>query len=125
MGWEGEEGQVGWGPRYGRGVCRDCGRASGGAGAGRRSGASALELESGETEGGATGEVGPRKEVEDLVGTVADEMEAGNGSIPLEMRYRLACKAFDHTAAYDSAIARYLADTTVEAVSQAYRMASD
>jgi hypothetical protein len=37
------------------------------------------EFESGETQGGAAGEVGPREEVEDLVGTVADQVEAIEG----------------------------------------------
>ena len=37
------------------------------------------ELESRETEGGAAGQVGPREDVEDLVGTVADQVEAFEG----------------------------------------------
>ena len=56
----------------------------------------------------------------DDYGRIADEMAAGNGSISLDLRYRLTCKAFDHTAGYDTAIARYLADTDVEAVKNAY-----
>jgi phosphoribosylaminoimidazolecarboxamide formyltransferase / IMP cyclohydrolase len=58
----------------------------------------------------------------DDYGRIADEMAAGSGSISLALRYRLACKAFDHTAAYDTAIARYLADTDVATVSNAYRL---
>ncbi len=51
---------------------------------------------------------------------LADEMAAGDGCLSLDRRYRLACKAFDHTAAYDEAIARYLADTDVERIAAAY-----
>jgi hypothetical protein len=45
------------------------------------------ELESGETEGGTAGQVGPREQVENLVGTAVDEMKAvesegGPGTIP-------------------------------------------
>jgi phosphoribosylaminoimidazolecarboxamide formyltransferase/IMP cyclohydrolase len=57
----------------------------------------------------------------DDYGRIADEMADGSGSISLALRYRLACKAFDHTAAYDTAIARYLAGTDVDAVSKAYK----
>jgi phosphoribosylaminoimidazolecarboxamide formyltransferase / IMP cyclohydrolase len=57
----------------------------------------------------------------DDYGRIADDMAAGNGSISLALRYRLACKAFDHTAAYDTAIARYLADTDFETVRKVYR----
>jgi phosphoribosylaminoimidazolecarboxamide formyltransferase/IMP cyclohydrolase len=56
----------------------------------------------------------------DDYGPIADEMAAGNGSISLALRYRLAGKAFDHTAAYDTAIARYLAETDFEAVRKVY-----
>jgi phosphoribosylaminoimidazolecarboxamide formyltransferase / IMP cyclohydrolase len=54
-------------------------------------------------------------------GRIADEMEENDGRISLELRYRLACKAFDHTADYDTAIARYLAETNFETVRKAYR----
>lgn len=57
----------------------------------------------------------------DDYGRIADDMAAGNGSISLALRYRLAGKAFDHTAAYDTAIARYLADTDFETVRKVYR----
>ncbi len=40
-------------------------------------------------------------------GAVADAIEA-SGSVPLELRARLAAKVFAHTAAYDGAIAAYL-----------------
>ncbi len=51
---------------------------------------------------------------------ITEEMTAGNGSISLALRYRLARKAFAHTAAYDTTIAAYLADTSVDAVGKAY-----
>lgn len=53
---------------------------------------------------------------------ISDEMAAGNGSISLAMRYRLACKAFAHTAAYDKTIAGYLADTAFAAVERGYQL---
>lgn len=56
----------------------------------------------------------------DDYGQITGEMAGSDGSISLAMRYRLACKAFDHTAAYDTAIARYLANTDFEAVRKAY-----
>ena len=51
---------------------------------------------------------------------IGDEMAAGNGSISLALRYRLARKAFAHTAAYDATIAGYLADTAFDAVGNEY-----
>lgn len=53
---------------------------------------------------------------------ISDEMAAGEGSISLALRYRLACKAFDHTADYDTAIARYLANINVDAVRRVYEI---
>jgi phosphoribosylaminoimidazolecarboxamide formyltransferase / IMP cyclohydrolase len=40
------------------------------------------------------------------------EMEANDGVVPEETRYKLARKAFGHTAHYDAAIARYLGTRT-------------
>ncbi len=57
----------------------------------------------------------------DDYGRIADEMAQGNGAISIALRYRLAGKAFDHTAAYDTAIARYLAATDFEAVGKVYQ----
>jgi len=51
---------------------------------------------------------------------ITDEMAAGQGRISLELRYRLARKAFAHTADYDTAIAAYLAATAFDAVAKAY-----
>jgi len=39
---------------------------------------------------------------------VTEEMQANNGSVSKATRYALAVKAFEHTAAYDGAIANYL-----------------
>ena len=55
-------------------------------------------------------------------GQIADEMDTGGGTISLALRYGLACKAFAHTAAYDTAIAGYLADTAFATVENEYRM---
>ena len=56
---------------------------------------------------------------------ILDEMTQEEGCISLALRYRLACKAFDHTAAYDTAIARYLADTNTDAVEKSYRQVNN
>lgn len=40
---------------------------------------------------------------------IADELKKGGGMLPLKLRYELACKAFAHTAKYDTTIADYLA----------------
>lgn len=37
-----------------------------------------------------------------------DEMDANQGAVSPQVRFDLACKAFEHTAAYDGAIANYL-----------------
>ncbi|HSS46004.1 MAG TPA: bifunctional phosphoribosylaminoimidazolecarboxamide formyltransferase/IMP cyclohydrolase [Burkholderiales bacterium] len=42
------------------------------------------------------------------------EMQSANGAIGLETRFRLAQKAFSHTAAYDGAISNYLTATNLE-----------
>ena len=52
---------------------------------------------------------------------ITEEMTAGKGSISLALRYRLARKAFAHTAAYDTTIAGYLADTAFATVGQEYQ----
>src|ERR671933_27656 len=39
---------------------------------------------------------------------VVDELTANDGALPLSTRRQLARKAFNHTAAYDAAITRYL-----------------
>jgi phosphoribosylaminoimidazolecarboxamide formyltransferase/IMP cyclohydrolase len=39
---------------------------------------------------------------------LCEELEANNGSVSLSVRFKLAQKAFTHTASYDSAISNYL-----------------
>jgi phosphoribosylaminoimidazolecarboxamide formyltransferase / IMP cyclohydrolase len=51
---------------------------------------------------------------------VLSEMRAGNGRISLALRFRLAQKAFGHTAAYDQMIAEYLNTRTIENVRECY-----
>ena len=58
-------------------------------------------------------------------GQIVDEMAAGRGSIALALRYRLARKAFAHTAAYDTAIAGYLSDTAFTAVEKEYQLENE
>ena len=48
----------------------------------------------------------------DLYDEVASELEASGGRTGLGLRERLALEVFRHTAAYDAAIARYLAGST-------------
>ncbi len=52
---------------------------------------------------------------------IATEMAAAQGCTSLALRYRLAQKAFAHTAAYDGAIADYLAGTKFAAVEAGYQ----
>ncbi|MBU1165161.1 hypothetical protein KKA15_06420 [Patescibacteria group bacterium] len=40
---------------------------------------------------------------------IAVALEKGKGTIPEELRYKLACEVFEHTEQYDRAIAGYLA----------------
>ena len=54
--------------------------------------------------------------------TVADEMEHRQGALSLDTRFELAQKAFDHTAAYDRAIADYLKTQTIKDVKACYQM---
>jgi phosphoribosylaminoimidazolecarboxamide formyltransferase/IMP cyclohydrolase len=51
---------------------------------------------------------------------IMTEMRAGNGRISLDLRFRLAQKAFKHTAAYDQMIAEYLNSRTIETVRECY-----
>lgn len=53
---------------------------------------------------------------------IAEEMTAGEGRISLALRYRLARKAFAHTAAYDTTIAEYLVDTDMAAIESEYQL---
>ncbi len=55
----------------------------------------------------------------DYDGIVA-ELKANNGALTLDMRFRLAQKAFEHTAVYDRAIADFLSARTIEDVAGCY-----
>ncbi|MFO7965037.1 MAG: hypothetical protein R6U50_14030 [Desulfobacterales bacterium] len=48
------------------------------------------------------------------------DLERHNGRTSLALRYQLAQKAYEHTAAYDTMISRYLADTAFANVEQCY-----
>jgi len=52
---------------------------------------------------------------------IVSELAAHQGALPLAARFRLAQKAFAHTAEYDRAIADYLGRTTPDAVRAGYR----
>jgi len=52
--------------------------------------------------------------------TILAEMKAENGSISLKLRYRLAQKAFDHTAVYDRTIADFLGSRSFDDVQACY-----
>lgn len=54
---------------------------------------------------------------------VVDELRTNEGSLSLSTRFRLAQKAFGHTAQYDRAIADYLSDTSFENVTSTYTYA--
>lgn len=43
-------------------------------------------------------------------GWVIEILDASHGALPLEIRFKLAQRAFQHTAAYDAEISQYLAD---------------
>ena len=50
------------------------------------------------------------------------EMGANNGSISFEVRFRLAKKAFAHTAAYDTAIFTYLDTISAQMAQETYEL---
>jgi phosphoribosylaminoimidazolecarboxamide formyltransferase/IMP cyclohydrolase len=52
---------------------------------------------------------------------ILSELEANGGAMPLALRFRLAQKAFAHTAAYDRAIADYLGGAAIGDVRSCYR----
>jgi phosphoribosylaminoimidazolecarboxamide formyltransferase/IMP cyclohydrolase len=52
---------------------------------------------------------------------VLSELKSLNGCTSLELRFKLARKAFEHTAVYDRAISDYLALQTFENVNQCYK----
>jgi phosphoribosylaminoimidazolecarboxamide formyltransferase / IMP cyclohydrolase len=53
---------------------------------------------------------------------ILSEMRAGNGRISMDLRFRLAQKAFGHTAAYDTMIAEYLNTRTLQNVKGCYSL---
>jgi phosphoribosylaminoimidazolecarboxamide formyltransferase / IMP cyclohydrolase len=48
------------------------------------------------------------------------EMESAGGAVSIETRFRLARKAFSHTAAYDGAISNYLTSADIEGKREAF-----
>jgi phosphoribosylaminoimidazolecarboxamide formyltransferase / IMP cyclohydrolase len=52
--------------------------------------------------------------------TILSEMDSNSGAISLGLRYRLAQKAFDHTAVYDRTIADFLGSRTIDDVAGCY-----
>jgi len=53
--------------------------------------------------------------------TIVDEMATSGGSISLDLRFKLAQKAFEHTAVYDRTIADFLASRDIEDVQGCYQ----
>ena len=53
-------------------------------------------------------------------GRIVSELRAHDGQLSLDLRFRLAGKAFAHTAVYDRAIADFLAGRSVEDVRDCY-----
>jgi phosphoribosylaminoimidazolecarboxamide formyltransferase/IMP cyclohydrolase len=51
---------------------------------------------------------------------IISEMKENQGKVSLQLRYELACKAFDHTAVYDRHIADFLARSTTDDVQTCY-----
>ena len=54
-------------------------------------------------------------------GSILSDLQASHGTLTLAVRFRLAQKAFEHTAAYDGTIAEYLRQCAVEDVTACYR----
>lgn len=54
---------------------------------------------------------------------ILDELSAGSGNTSLALRYRLATKAFEHTAVYDRTIADFLKQTAFDSVNSCYGIA--
>jgi phosphoribosylaminoimidazolecarboxamide formyltransferase/IMP cyclohydrolase len=54
-------------------------------------------------------------------GMIVSELESNDGALSLGLRYRLAQKAFDHTAVYDRAIADYLSAHALPDVESCYK----
>ena len=54
--------------------------------------------------------------------SIVSELESNNGAVTLGLRYRLAQKAFDHTAVYDRTIADYLGARSLADVEGCYNL---
>lgn len=52
---------------------------------------------------------------------ILDKLKTSGGNLSLEDRYELACKAFKHTAEYDTTISTYLAARSVQDVTTCYK----
>ena len=52
--------------------------------------------------------------------TIVSELKSHDGAVTLGLRYRLARKAFDHTAVYDRTIADYLSANSLADVDKCY-----
>ena len=52
---------------------------------------------------------------------IIDQLKANNGALCLQTRYRLACKAFSHSAKYDATITEYLGSADFESVEACYQ----
>ena len=52
---------------------------------------------------------------------ITAELKANNGALSLDLRYRLAQKAFDHTAVYDRTIADFLGSRVFADVESCYK----
>ena len=57
-----------------------------------------------------------------LAGSLLEKLQANDGQLDLATRFGLAKKAFAHTAAYDSNIAKYLGDAPDEAMAGCYKL---
>lgn len=55
-------------------------------------------------------------------GMIVSELKSNEGALSLGLRYRLAQKAFDHTAVYDRTIADYLSANDLAEVEGCYNM---
>jgi len=53
---------------------------------------------------------------------ILDELRSGGGALSLATRFKLSCKAFAHTAEYDTAIAAYFASRECADVEACYRV---
>ena len=51
---------------------------------------------------------------------IIKEMEQNSGQLSLETRFKLACSTFDHTASYDTTIAKYLASINTVNLEKTY-----